>query len=84
MGVQLRSDTNSERGKTLSCLFWLDVLCAFRRNEKGGVLSQCFECPHYARFAENMEREEEAFWEEESKIRTYGYLKRFDVSKGGS
>jgi len=31
-----------------------------------------------------MDEEEEEFWEEEEKIRKYGYPRKFDVPKGDS
>lgn len=81
MGVQLRSNTDSERGKTLSCLFLSDVLCSFRVNEKFGVMDRCLRCCHYKRFLREMADEDEKVMSEIDKIRRYGYPKRFDVSK---
>jgi hypothetical protein len=70
--------------KLLSCLFLLDVLCVFRKTEKFGIMNRCSKCLHYKRFLREMEEEEEQFWEEEEKIRKFGYPRKFDVSKGGS
>ena len=36
--------------KVLSCLFWDDVLCSYRRTEKFGVMDKCMKCSHYLRF----------------------------------
>ena len=62
----------------------LGVLCAWRRSEKSGIMERCFSCVHYKRFVEEMEREEDAFFEEAERIRKFGYPKKFDVSEGGS
>ena len=58
--------------KVLSCLFLLNVLCSFRKVEQFAVLDRCFKCPHYSRFVQEMEELEDAFWEEEERLRREG------------
>ena len=70
--------------KLLFCFFLPNVLCGFRKSEKFGIMDRCLKCEHYARFLKEMAEEDEEFWDEEAKIRKYGYPKRFDVPKGGS
>jgi len=72
----------SVKKKLLSCLFLLDVLCSFRKSEQFAIMDRCFSCKHYFRFVEEMEQEEEEFFEEAERIWKYGYPKRFDVPKG--
>lgn len=73
----------SVKEKLLCCLFWSEVLCSFRRSEKSVIMERCFSCVHYKRFVEEMEREEDAFFEEAEKIWKYGYPQKFDVPKEG-
>lgn len=68
--------------KLLPCLFLLDVLCSFRKNEEFAILRECLSCPHYREFKREMENEEEQFFEEVNQIRKYGYPKKFDVPRG--
>jgi hypothetical protein len=72
-----------ERKKLLSCLFFDDVFCSFRKSEKSGIMNRCFKCPHYLRFLRFMEEEEEEFWDEVDRIREYGYPKGFRELKSG-
>lgn len=53
-----------KREKVLSCVFFDDVSCSFRKSEKPRVVSGCSGCRHYKRFIEEMEREDEEFWNE--------------------
>jgi len=59
--------------KVLPCLFEGDaVLCSWRKTEQFAVLERCFKCPHYLRFVQEMDAEEDAFWEEEERLRGEG------------
>jgi len=55
--------------KVLSCVFFDDVLCSYRKNERFGVMSRCFKCRHYRKFKREMDEEEEEFFEEVERIR---------------
>jgi len=55
--------------KLFSCFFLPDVLCSFRKNENFGVMSRCSKCPHYERFWQELDDEEEKFWEEVARMR---------------
>lgn len=63
----------SVKKKQLFCLFLLDVLCSFRKYEKFGVMDRCLECPHYKKFLREMDKQDEMFWDEEARVRKYGY-----------
>ena len=54
--------------KVLSCVFWYDVLCSYRKSEKFMVMGRCLKCSHYRRFKREMEKEEEEFFERVEKI----------------
>ena len=56
--------------KILSCVFFDDVLCSFRRSEKSGIMDRCMNCEHFARFNREMQKEEEEFFEEEGWFRS--------------
>jgi hypothetical protein len=46
--------------KVLPCLFLgHEVLCSFRKDEKGAVMDRCLKCSHYLRFMAEMEEEDE-------------------------
>lgn len=60
MGVQ---------AKLLSCIFFEDVLCSFRKDEDFRLMERCLECPQHARFFREMEEEEDEFFAECDKIR---------------
>lgn len=45
--------------KLLSCLFFLDVLCSFRKNANLVVMNRCFKCKEYIRFNAEMDEEDE-------------------------
>jgi len=70
-----------EKEKVLSCLFLLDVLCSFRKTEKFGVMDRCLKCSHYERFLREMDEQDEKFWDEEARIRKYGFPRKYDVPK---
>lgn len=70
----------SVKKKLLSCVLDDKVLCSRRKLEKSGFMERCFKCREMTRFIEEMDAEEEAFWEEEEKIRKFGYPRSFDVS----
>ena len=65
----------SVKEKLLSCMFFSDILCSFRKSEKFGVMDRCLKCPHYFRFLREMEEEDERVMDEIDKIRKYGYPK---------
>ena len=44
--------------KVLSCVFFHDVLCSYRKNVKFGVMGRCFKCRHYRRFMREMTEED--------------------------
>ena len=69
--------------KVLSCVFFDDVLCSFRKTEHFAIMERCLRCPHLARFEREMDEEDEQEMAEIDKIRKYGYPRRFDVPKGG-
>ena len=50
--------SNSNRS-VLSCVFWDDVLCSYRKDVEGSIMQRCFECGHYLRFVSEMGVEEE-------------------------
>lgn len=55
--------------KVLSCVFFDDVLCSYRKSKKSTVMFRCLKCRHYKRFERMMDEEEEEFFEEVEKIR---------------
>lgn len=50
--------------KLLSCAFLPDVLCSYRKDEKFGIMTRCFKCPHYIRFMREMDEEDERMMNE--------------------
>jgi hypothetical protein len=44
--------------KVLSCVFFDDVLCSFRKSVKFVVMARCFNCREYKRFMQEMEEED--------------------------
>jgi len=58
-----RSSQSTKR-QLLPCVFSSHVSCSFRKSEKFRIMSKCSGCEHYKRFIEEMEREEEEFWNE--------------------
>ena len=44
------SSSKHKESKVLSCLFWKDVLCSFRKSENFGFMDRCLKCSHYLRF----------------------------------
>jgi hypothetical protein len=62
------NDSVSEK-KVLSCIFFTDVFCSFRKSERFAVMDRCFECPQYLRFEREMDEEEEEFFEFERRLR---------------
>jgi len=56
--------------KLLSCVFWDDLLCSFRKDVRVRVMGRCLKCPEYGRFERAMEKEDEEearFFEEVQK-----------------
>jgi hypothetical protein len=52
-------DSSVQEGKVLSCMFYDDVLCSYRKSEKFGVMDRCRKCRHYKRFLREMAEEDE-------------------------
>jgi hypothetical protein len=50
---------SKEKPKVLSCMFWNDVLCSFRKYEKFGLMNRCLKCEHYLRFEREMDEEDQ-------------------------
>ena len=68
--------SHSVEKKLLSCLFWLDVLCSYRRRyEKLGIMDRCLKCPHYFRFLREMDKEDQKVMDEVDEIRRTGVYK---------
>lgn len=44
--------------KLLPCVFFSDVLCAFRKDSRLMLLSRCFSCREYSRFMCEMDEED--------------------------
>ena len=55
---------SSNASKVLSCGFWNDVLCSYRKSEKFGVMDRCLKCRHYERFLRAMAEEDEKVMDE--------------------
>ena len=63
----------SVKKKLFTCFYELDVFCQYRTTVEFGVMARCEKCPHYARFWQEIEEEEEKFWDEVGKILKYSY-----------
>jgi len=61
------------RFAVLSCVFFDDVLCSYRKSAKVYVMNRCFECPHFERFEHEMDEEDEKMMNEIDEIRKHGY-----------
>jgi hypothetical protein len=61
--------------KVLSCVFFPDVLCSYRKRVKFGVMDRCSKCPHYRRFEREMDEEDERVMDEIDEIRRTGVWK---------
>jgi len=61
--------------KVLPCLFLLDVLCSYRKDEGFGVMARCFECSQYKRFMREMADEDERVMDEIDEIHRTGVWK---------
>jgi hypothetical protein len=60
----------NERGvKVLSCAFWDNVSCSFRKIEEFGIMARCLKCPHYLRFVREMDEEDERVMDEIDEVR---------------
>ena len=66
---------SSVKKNLLSCLFWLDVLCSFRKYEKFGIMDRCLDCVHYKRFLREMDKEDQKVMDEIDEIRRTGVYK---------
>jgi hypothetical protein len=62
---------SSVKKKLLSCFYFSDVLCSFRKSKKVGIMNRCLKCPFYFKFMREMEEEE--FWNFENNVRKYGW-----------
>jgi hypothetical protein len=49
--------------EVLSCVFFDDVLCSFRKSQKPKIMARCLKCSRYKRFGREMEKEEDEFFE---------------------
>ena len=47
------------KSKVLSCVFWVDVLCSYRKFEGFGIMERCFTCCHHDRFMAAMALKDE-------------------------
>ena len=56
----------------LPCLFLTKVLCSFRKDSAAEIMGRCFNCPHYKRFMEEMEKEDKETMDEFDEIRRTG------------
>lgn len=54
--------------KLLSCVFFLEIPCSYRKNEKSTILARCFKCSHYARFFREMDDEDQHIMDEIEEI----------------
>jgi len=45
--------------KVLSCVFFDDVLCSYRKYEGFGLMNRCFTCREYRRFMREMAKQDE-------------------------
>jgi len=55
--------------KVLSCFFWDDVLCSYRKTESFGMMDRCLKCRHYEKFLRVMAEEDEKEMDEIDEIR---------------
>ena len=53
----------------LSCVFYDDFLCSFRKSKKFGVMGRCLKCSHYERFLRVMADEDEKVMDEIDRMR---------------
>jgi hypothetical protein len=53
----------SSKKKSLSCMFWSNVPCLFRKSKKSTIMNRCLKCPHFKRFQRDIEKEEDEFFE---------------------
>jgi len=61
--------------KSLSCLFFADVLCSYVKYGKIGVLDRCLKCAHYERFMNQMDAEDQKVMDDIDEIRRTGMYK---------
>lgn len=59
-------------GRGFSCTWLLDVKCPHKKCEHQKFLTRCKKCVHYGVYVREAEEKEEAFWEEEERIRRTG------------
>ena len=59
--------------KALPCIFLLDVLCSWRKDaEDFRPMERCFTCKFYLKFARDLEKEEEKFFDEVEEREKHG------------
>ena len=61
--------------KLLLCLFFDDVLCAYRKDAKFTVMARCLKCRHYMRFEREMDEADQKFMDEVDEMRRTGVWK---------
>ena len=68
---------SEDKLKILSCVFWDDVLCSFRKYEKIGVMDRCLKCEHCLRLFGEMDEEDQELddWVREVKKHPDRYLR---------
>jgi hypothetical protein len=50
--------------KLLSCVFFNDVLCSYRKDERFTIMNRCLKCAEYERFEQQMDEEDERIMNE--------------------
>ncbi len=52
-------------------MFFNDVLCPFRRTEKLTIIGRCLKCPRFKRYASDMEKDEDEFFDYCDRVRAH-------------
>jgi hypothetical protein len=68
-----KKSAKGKHRKLLSCVFFDDVLCSFRKSERSGIMSKCWKCPYFKRFEWEMDEEDARVMDEIDTIWKYGY-----------
>ena len=53
-----------DSAKVLSCVFFDDVLCSYRKDKRFGVMDRCTKCRYYEQFMREMAEEDEKVMDE--------------------
>lgn len=61
--------------KGLTCIFWDDVLCSYRKDSRSRILGRCLTCVHYRKFEAEMDEEDKKMMYEIDEIRRTGVWK---------